>query len=977
MFRSKRNKVPALSPHTKEQDTGTVRKNKKKLNEKDDKLRPDSLKAINETQVNGDNSMSGVAAQNHVDEIAQNPIEPNINLSRDELLKLLSVFEGELQARDEVIAILKSECSHNTETRYTLNSEPLKALQRDAASLDMTSQEDVGEQTKDQLKKIIQHQKESYKKVKQMHIRSQDKYERMALDLEEEKRKHQEYMMKSDDFVNLLEHDRERLKELVEQGKTVHDRRERELRRKLKENKEEVSRLKALSLELVDERQQQLQTQYEQSQLAHSYKKQVEELEAKVKEYDQIASSEKEHALQLENDLEEQSNKFYKENEDLRAKLSSEEAKSAQLEEKVDSVSKQMKKLKCVDKNLRKTDDQLWRIKEKLEQEEKYDDLLEEVELLRKTVADMQEAEKIYIQAQEECTELQTALQEELVKTRGLRAEVDKLKKSTRNRTNVERCVEESNFRFDEMKQMFEAECKKANSMKDQIDEFSERLKKIDETEETLKLSEQKLYQLNVTINDLRDEKSALETKFQLEKDKSSQYKDMLDDEQSKVTEVTQKMIEESKKVLKLKEQLATEERKRAEESEELRRKVEVAEESMSQMIAKEKASQLEISLHNLRKQVAMLKKRLDELENESDLKDNEARMAKEEAEKAKNNLKISTEKLKKLVAMGLNEQLAIAKCDEIRQKHLTLEEANVHLRKHVMVLEGKIQQHERISNTNNNNISLRGVAVTNISTQTSAAPIEDVKEPSSPPVRNVLVTRSFAEPSQKQPVMKKVPNNMVNVTKRDAVERNHSSWVQNKSKVTVTSQRKATTSATRTSLDAKDGDESGKASDAMGLMHGAGEQRCQSPVSMTISHDPSTETTPIFRIVRDTKTGTPHIETSVTDSKKGIQIRMTNKSMTETSSTQTRPPTGGGIFKGPSKGSKIINKVAVQPNSSNRTRSDSKTRKPASVNVNRRPSISPTRIPKLRSSTPTQVTPSSPTTSRLSRTATTTRTNR
>ena len=55
-----------------------------------------------------------------------------------------------------------------------------------------------------------------------------------------------------------------------------------------------------------------------------------------------------------------------------------------------------MQKLKCVDKDLRKTDDKLWRIKEKLEQEEKYDDLLEEVELLRKTVAAMQEAEKIY-----------------------------------------------------------------------------------------------------------------------------------------------------------------------------------------------------------------------------------------------------------------------------------------------------------------------------------------------------------------------------------------------------------------------------------------------------------------------------------------------------------------------------------------------------------------------------------------------------
>ena len=39
-----------------------------------------------------------------------------INLDRDELLKLLSVFEGEMQARDEVIEILKSE-KNNTEAR--------------------------------------------------------------------------------------------------------------------------------------------------------------------------------------------------------------------------------------------------------------------------------------------------------------------------------------------------------------------------------------------------------------------------------------------------------------------------------------------------------------------------------------------------------------------------------------------------------------------------------------------------------------------------------------------------------------------------------------------------------------------------------------------------------------------------------------------------------------------------------------------
>lgn len=40
--------------------------------------------------------------------------------------------------------------------RYGLTSQPLKALRRDAVTLDMTSHDHVCEQTKEQLKKIIQ-----------------------------------------------------------------------------------------------------------------------------------------------------------------------------------------------------------------------------------------------------------------------------------------------------------------------------------------------------------------------------------------------------------------------------------------------------------------------------------------------------------------------------------------------------------------------------------------------------------------------------------------------------------------------------------------------------------------------------------------------------------------------------------------------------------------------------------------------------
>jgi len=57
----------------------------------------------------------------------------------------------------------------------------------------------------------------------------------------------------------------------------------------------------------------------------------------------------------------------------------------------------------------------------------------------------------------------------------------------------------------------------------------------VDETEALLKFNETKIKQLQENVRDLKEEKSGLETKLQIEKDKSSQYKDMLDDERSKV----------------------------------------------------------------------------------------------------------------------------------------------------------------------------------------------------------------------------------------------------------------------------------------------------------------------------------------------------------------------------------------------------------------------------------------------------------
>lgn len=60
-------------------------------------------------------------------------------------------------------------------------------------------------------------------------------------------------------------------------------------------------------------------------------------------------------------------------------------------------MKKRIKHLQMMDKNLRKTDDQLLKIQAKLS-EQPVEDVIDEVEQLRRTMNEMQDAEKIYEQ---------------------------------------------------------------------------------------------------------------------------------------------------------------------------------------------------------------------------------------------------------------------------------------------------------------------------------------------------------------------------------------------------------------------------------------------------------------------------------------------------------------------------------------------------------------------------------------------------
>jgi len=80
--------------------------------------------------------------------ISQEKPTPSSELSKGDLLKILSYLEGEVQARDVVIATLKCERVKRllADNKYSLSSDPFSALKRDSfASYVSTSDSKVRE----------------------------------------------------------------------------------------------------------------------------------------------------------------------------------------------------------------------------------------------------------------------------------------------------------------------------------------------------------------------------------------------------------------------------------------------------------------------------------------------------------------------------------------------------------------------------------------------------------------------------------------------------------------------------------------------------------------------------------------------------------------------------------------------------------------------------------------------------------------
>ncbi|KAM4693697.1 filamin-A-interacting protein 1 isoform 2-T3 [Discoglossus pictus] len=486
--------------------------------------------------------------------------------SKDDLIKLLSVMEGELQAREDVIHMLKTEKTKPEvlEAHYGFSApeDVLRVLHRDAIlAKEKSIGEDVYEKPMAELDRVEEKQKETYRRMLEQLLLAEKCHRRTVYELENEKRKHTDYMNKSDDFTNLLEQERERLKKLLEQEKAYQARKDKEYTKRLNKVRDELVKLKSFALMLVDERQMHIEQLGQQSQKIQDLTQELQEAESKLKVVSSKANEDSQKRIKLEVDLEHKTSKYCQEHEEMTTKLATHETNNRQLRLKVVGLNRKIEELEETNKNLQKTDEELKELREKIAKGEcGSSSLMAEVENLRKRVLEMEGKDEEIIKTESQCKDLQKKLQEEEHHSKELKLEVEKLQKRMSELEKLEDAFTKSNTECSQLYVKLEKEKVQTRDLLREVDLVKTRVRELESVEARLEKAEHSLKDDLTKLKSftvmLVDERKIMIEKIKQEEGKVDDLNRNLKVEQGKVMEVTEKLIDESKKLLKLKSEM-------------------------------------------------------------------------------------------------------------------------------------------------------------------------------------------------------------------------------------------------------------------------------------------------------------------------------------------------------------------------------------------------------------------------------------
>ncbi|XP_055965754.1 filamin-A-interacting protein 1 isoform X3 [Sorex fumeus] len=481
----------------------------------------------------------------------------------------------------------------------------LRVLHRDALlAQEKSIGEDVYEKPISELDRLEEKQKETYRRMLEQLLLAEKCHRRTVYELENEKHKHTDYMNKSDDFTNLLEQERERLKKLLEQEKAYQARKEKENAKRLNKLRDELVKLKSFALMLVDERQMHIEQLGLQSQKVQDLTQKLREEEEKLRAITSKSKEDRQKLHKLEVDFEHKASRFSQEHEEMNAKLANQESHNRQLRLKLVGLTQRIEELEETNKNLQKAEEELQELRDKIAKGEcGNSSLMAEVENLRKRVLEMEGKDEEITKTESQCRELRKKLQEEEHHSRELKLEVEKLQKRMSELEKLEEAFSKSKYECNQLHLNLEKEKNLTKDLLNELEVIKSRVKELECSESRLEKAElalrDDLTKLKSFTVMLVDERKNMMEKIKQEERKVDGLNKSFKVEQGKVMDVTEKLIEESKKFLKLKSEMEEKVYSLTKERDELIGKLKNEE---------EKSSELSCSVN-------VLKKRLDGIE--------------------------------------------------------------------------------------------------------------------------------------------------------------------------------------------------------------------------------------------------------------------------------------------------------------------------------------------------------------------------
>uniref|UniRef100_A0A3B4GC57 CTTNBP2 N-terminal-like protein n=1 Tax=Pundamilia nyererei TaxID=303518 RepID=A0A3B4GC57_9CICH len=293
-------------------------------------------------------------------------------LSRAELLTLLSILEGELEAQDVVIHALRvsyhndilfwfgATAQHRdafVQERYGQYdlSDPFLALQRDNEAMEChnTAAEPhthlqgraVGPNPLAVLKLVMAHCKRMQERMMGQLAAAENRHRRMIADLEEEKRRHVQESALHADFTFMLQTERDKLLHQLEVEHATVQRLEKDKAQVVSKVEESLCQQQQLSSTLTLELQKASSQAQEEAQKVSQLQVLLQEETSALEKLRAVLENEKSKAAKLQAKSEKQMAEFDREREHLKVRLGKEEERSKELERQVEDLKRRLAEL--------------------------------------------------------------------------------------------------------------------------------------------------------------------------------------------------------------------------------------------------------------------------------------------------------------------------------------------------------------------------------------------------------------------------------------------------------------------------------------------------------------------------------------------------------------------------------------------------------------------------------------------------------